>query len=72
MRKDFQSKFPKKCESNDIEIKPSDIDFVSQGSFKLNTTIKSQNKEVDLDLGVIFPLDILKCQIKLDKSSSAK
>ncbi|WP_376716706.1 cyclic GMP-AMP synthase DncV-like nucleotidyltransferase [Enterococcus dongliensis] len=42
-----------------MEIKPSDIDFVSQGSFKLNTTIKSQNKEVDLDLGVIFPLDIL-------------
>ncbi|MFX4062666.1 hypothetical protein ACMUM3_12885 [Enterococcus faecalis] len=38
----------------------------------MNTTIKSQNKEVDLDLGVIFPLDILKCQIKLDKSSSAK
>ena len=59
LKKDFQSKFPKKCESNDIEIKPSDIDVVSQGSFKLNTTIKSQNKEVDLDLGVIFPLDIL-------------
>ena len=30
LKKDFQSKFPKKCESNDIEIKPSDIDFVSQ------------------------------------------
>ncbi|EGP5491246.1 hypothetical protein DZ765_11895 [Enterococcus faecium] len=58
LSEDFKKKFPDKCELNNIEMKPSDIRFVAQGSFKLNTTVTSKDNEVDLDLGVIFPLDI--------------
>ncbi|MBU5363016.1 hypothetical protein KQI58_18375 [Enterococcus raffinosus] len=55
---DFKKKFPDKCVENGIEIKTSDISFISQGSFKLQTTIRSKDGEVDLDQGVIFPLNI--------------
>ncbi|MFN6834461.1 cyclic GMP-AMP synthase DncV-like nucleotidyltransferase [Enterococcus hirae] len=59
LSEDFKKNFPEKCKLSNIEIKSSDISFVSQGSFKLNTTVTSKDNEVDLDLGVIFPLDII-------------
>lgn len=57
LKTDFKNKFPTNCQEKNIDISSSDIEFVLQGSFKLGTTIKTDG-ETDLDLGVIFPLDI--------------
>lgn len=58
LKEDFRNNFPEKCKELGIDLSKKDIEFVSQGSYKLGTTIKSKIGEVDLDLGVIFPMDI--------------
>lgn len=55
---EFKKKFPELCQNKNINLKSSDIHFIMQGSFKLGTTIKSTNGDIDLDQAVIFPLDI--------------
>ncbi len=58
LKKDFKSKFPDLCKQKGIELNSNEIRFIMQGSFKLGTTIKSVDGDVDLDQAVIFPLDI--------------
>lgn len=56
LQKDFESNFPEICKEHGIEINKTDIRTIDQGSYKLNTTIKSN--EIDRDVAVMFPLDI--------------
>lgn len=57
-KEDFKRNFPDKLNALGIEVAASEIEFVLQGSYKLNTTIKNAEESIDLDLGVIFPLNI--------------
>ena len=58
LKKDFKVKFPELCQEKNIDLKSSEINFIMQGSFKLGTTIKSKDGDIDLDQGVSFPLNI--------------
>lgn len=58
LQADYENKFPCICEEHDITINKTDMRFIDQGSYKLNTTIKSKDGSVDRDVAVIFPLDI--------------
>lgn len=58
LKNDFKKKFPQLCQEKGIVLQSSEINFILQGSFKLETTIKSKDGDIDLDQGVSFPLDI--------------
>jgi hypothetical protein len=58
LQTDFENKFPGLCAEHDITINKTDMRFIDQGSYKLNTTISSEDGSVDRDVAVIFPLDI--------------
>mgnify|MGYP001447812416 CR=1 FL=1 len=58
LQTDFENKFPDICAENGITISKSEIRFIDQGSYKLNTTISNKEGSVDRDVAVIFPLDI--------------
>ncbi|MFT8437347.1 cyclic GMP-AMP synthase DncV-like nucleotidyltransferase, partial [Liquorilactobacillus satsumensis] len=58
LKADFKNKFPEICGDKGIEVNKCDIEFISQGSYKLQTTIHSKSGNVDLDQGVIVPIDI--------------
>ncbi len=57
LKQDFKDYFPGECSSYNISITASSMEFINQGSYKIGTTIKNPNGNVDLDLAVIFPLD---------------
>lgn len=56
LKNDIESNFPDKCSEYDISVNKSDLRFIHQGSYKIGTTIKDTN--VDLDYAVIIPLNI--------------
>jgi hypothetical protein len=58
LQSDFENNFPNICAEHDITITKSEMRFIDQGSYKLNTTISSKDGSVDRDVAVIFPLDI--------------
>lgn len=58
LENNFKDNFPDICKENDIEINKSDMRFIDQGSYKINTTIKNKDGSIDRDVAVIFPLDI--------------
>lgn len=58
LQTDFENKFPDICAENGITITKSQMRFIDQGSYKLNTTISNKEGNVDRDVAVIFPLDI--------------
>lgn len=60
LEEDFKENFPKICTENDILLSKTDMRFIDQGSYKLNTTISNSNGGVDRDVATIFPLDIYK------------
>ena len=58
LQNDFTNKFPVNCEGDDIAINKSELRFIDQGSYKINTVIKNPTGSIDRDVAVIFPLDI--------------
>ncbi|WP_337465978.1 cyclic GMP-AMP synthase DncV-like nucleotidyltransferase [Megasphaera sp.] len=52
---DIKDKLPGILENHDIELNKSNIRMIDQGSYKYNTTIKSD--VVDRDVAVMIPLD---------------
>ncbi|MBE7003491.1 MAG: hypothetical protein E7425_04280 [Ruminococcaceae bacterium] len=56
LKKDIEDYFPDKCSEYGISVNKSDLRFIHQGSYKIGTTIKDTN--VDLDYAVILPLNI--------------
>ena len=58
LQTDFENNFPDICAEHDITINKTDMRFIDQGSYKLNTTISSKDGSVDRDVAVIFPLNI--------------
>lgn len=59
LQKDFESKFPPICTDKGIALNKSDMRFIDQGSYKINTAIKNPDGDVDRDVAAIFPLDII-------------
>lgn len=55
LQKDIENKLPQILKNHDIELNKSDIRMIDQGSYKYNTTIKSDI--VDRDVAVMIPLD---------------
>ena len=55
LQNDIENKLPGILEDKGISLNKSDIRMIDQGSYKYNTTIKSNT--VDRDVAVIFPLD---------------
>lgn len=55
---EIKDKLPNIMSNHDIELKKSDIRMIDQGSYKYNTTIKSE--VVDRDVAVMIPLDTSK------------
>ena len=60
LKQDFIDHFANECKAYSIPVNSSSLEFINQGSYKIGTTIKNPNGNIDLDLGVIFPLDIYK------------
>jgi hypothetical protein len=58
LQDDIEDKFPDILSDHDIELNKSDIRMIDQGSYKYNTTIKSD--VVDRDVAVMIPLDTTK------------
>ena len=58
LERNFKDNFPKICNDNGIDINKSDIRAIDQGSYKLNTTIKSKYSSPDRDVAIMFPLNI--------------
>lgn len=58
LQKDIEDKLPGILEDHNIELNKSDIRMIDQGSYKYNTTIKSD--VVDRDVAVMIPLDTAK------------
>ncbi|WP_312199814.1 cyclic GMP-AMP synthase DncV-like nucleotidyltransferase [Anaerospora hongkongensis] len=58
LQSDFEDHFPGICSEHGIELTKSNLRFIDQGSYKLNTTISNKDGAVDRDVAVIFPLDI--------------
>lgn len=58
LEQEIKEKFPEKCEDKGIDVKKSDLNFIYQGSYKINTTIKDENKPLDIDVAMSYPLDI--------------
>lgn len=56
LKQDIKSKLPNIMNGHDIKLNKSDIKMIDQGSYKYNTTIKSD--VVDRDVAVIIPLNI--------------
>ncbi len=56
LKKDVEDYFPAECKAIGIDVSKSDLRFINQGSYKIGTTIVSNN--VDLDYAVIMPLNI--------------
>lgn len=56
LQDDIEDKLPGILGNHDIELNKSDIRMIDQGSYKYNTTIKSD--VVDRDVAVMIPLDI--------------
>ena len=56
LKKDMEEYFPEECKKYNIAVNKSDLRFILQGSYKIGTTIKTAN--VDMDYAVIMPLDI--------------
>lgn len=57
LKQDFKDYFPSECSEYGISVTASSMEFINQGSYKIGTTIKNPNGNIDLDLAVIFPLD---------------
>ena len=55
LQDDIKENLPDELKKNDIDIVKSDIRMIDQGSYKYNTTIKSN--VVDRDVAVIIPVD---------------
>ncbi|MGU8456269.1 cyclic GMP-AMP synthase DncV-like nucleotidyltransferase [Clostridium perfringens] len=61
LKEDFKSKFPTKFkEKYEEDIKVSDIRFIDQGSYNINTTINHTDTAFDIDVATIINLDINK------------
>lgn len=58
LQEDFEEYFPGICSEHGIKLTKSEMRFIDQGSYKLNTTISNKDGAVDRDVAVIFPLDI--------------
>lgn len=58
LQADFEKHFPGICSEHGIKLIKSDMRFIDQGSYKLNTTISNEDGTVDRDVAVLFPLDI--------------
>lgn len=56
LQKDIEDRLPDELASHGIDLKKSDIEIFDQGSYKYNTTIKSN--VIDRDVAVKIPLDI--------------
>lgn len=56
LENDIKAKFPGILDKHGISINANDIRMIDQGSYKYNTTIKSD--VVDRDVAVMIPLDI--------------
>ena len=56
LQKDIETKLPEILKEHGITITKKDIRMIDQGSYKYNTTIKSE--VVDRDVAVMIPLDI--------------
>ena len=57
LQRNFEDNFSDKCALEGITVNKSDLRFIDQGSYKLDTVIKSP--VVDRDIAVIFPLNIV-------------
>lgn len=58
LKEDFKSKFPTKFkEKYEEEIKGSEIRFIDQGSYSINTTINHTDTAFDIDVATIIDLD---------------
>lgn len=61
LKGDFKSNFPTEFkEKYEEEIKVSDIRFIDQGSYNINTTINHTDTAFDIDVATIINLDINK------------
>ena len=49
LKKDMEEYFPEECKKYNIAVNKSDLRFILQGSYKIGTTIKTAN--VDMDYG---------------------
>lgn len=59
LKEDFKSKFPTKFEEKyDEDINASEIRFIDQGSYSINTTINHGDTAFDIDVATIINLDI--------------
>lgn len=67
LKDDFKSKFPTNFkEKYDEEIKISEIRFIDQGSYSINTTINHGDTAFDIDVATIIDLDINKYEDALE------
>lgn len=58
LKEDFKSKFPIKFkEKYEEDINVSDIRFIDQGSYSINTTINHSDTAFDIDVATIIDLD---------------
>jgi hypothetical protein len=55
---DFENKFPEKLKEHGITVNKSDLRFIDQGSYRQAISTTIEDKIVDRDVAVIFPLDI--------------
>lgn len=58
LKADIEKYLPSELKKYNIDINKSDLRFIHQGSYKIGTTIQSnEGQSVDLDYAVIIPLD---------------